>query len=184
MLSRPKMSQTVYFHVDVRPFTHGDIIPPAGKFIDRHKPIGTAMEELLRLTAPKGSPERGKQLFVFENEDCARYHCIKTAGGRLYRVTLEGTITHRGDMALLDEIGATLDEPERNRLANQYWAGDPGPKPCIEVMIPKAKVVDEIVLTRADRRAIMQKAGFRFADFSKETDDDLPFVDMKPKGET
>jgi hypothetical protein len=182
MLSRPKMSQVVYFRVDVRAFSPGDIIFPTGKFIEKHKSIGTAMEDLLRATAPPGKPERAEQLFIFEDEDCARYHYVKTTGGRLYRVTIEGKIAHHGDMALLDEIGRTVDEAKRKRLAHQYWDGKPSCNPCIEVMVPAARVINEITFTQADRMSVWRKHGYTSPDFTKESIEDLIFV--QPKSDT
>ena len=167
------MAARIYFRVDVRSFAPGDIIPPGRAFMEKHKPKGTGMEELLVSTAPDGMPPRGDQLFIFEDESCAHWHLVKTKNGRLYRVTLEGEIVHRGDMNLLDEIGENADETERKRLAEQYWRGGLSEEPCVEVMVPKARVVDEIVLTDKQRRNVWADHGAPRVEFEKESIEEL-----------
>jgi hypothetical protein len=167
------MSPKIYLRVDVRSFAPGDIIPPGRTFMQKHKPKGTGMEELLASTAPTGMPARGDQLFVFEEEPCAHWYLAKTTGGRLYRVSLEDEIVHRGDMNLLDEIGESQDEAERKLLAEQYWRGELGAKPCVEVMVPKARVMDEIVLTAEQIRDVWAAKGLKRVEFEKESIEDL-----------
>ncbi len=167
------MPDKIYFRVDVRPFKAGDIVPPGRTFMAKHKDKGTGMEDVLVSTTPDGMPPRGDQLFVFEDESCARWYLVKTTGGRLYRVTLDGEIVHRGDMNLLDEIGETEDEAERKRLAEQYWRGELGEKPCVEVMVPQARVIDEIVLTAEQRRDVWAAHGLKKAEFKNESIEDL-----------
>jgi hypothetical protein len=103
-------------------------------------------------------PKRGDHPFVFENEADAKWYGAKNADRRLYRVTV-GEVLFRADMSIVDELGTTTDEAKRLQLVEDYWNGVIGVKPIVEVMVVSARVIEEIVLSREERRAIWADHG-------------------------
>ena len=82
-------------------------------------------------------------------------------------------------MNIVDELGRTADEAKRLQLVGDYWNGLIGAKPIIEVMVASAQVIEEIVLSREERRTLWADHGLTRFDHTKASDADYPFLDTK-----
>ena len=67
-------------------------------------------------------------------------------GGKLYIVSIAaGSILHRGDMSLFDEIAWRIEQGEDfSNEARRYWDGELTKDPCVEVLVRAGTIVDLI----------------------------------------
>jgi hypothetical protein len=119
----------------------------------KHNKRGKAMERILEQVRPEAKPNRAVCLMLFEDENCARHHWSKMSGGKLYTVAADQhSVLHRGDMKLVDQIGANVDGCEDlTNLARDYWNASPTKTPCIEVLVHEATVI-ELIGTELQRK--------------------------------
>jgi hypothetical protein len=115
----------IYYRADKRCFEPGATIGTAGEFMLLHSEDGRLTEELLAQRKPQSKPNRGECLMLFEEEECAKDYWAKLAAGKLYTINMSsGSILHRGDMHIIDEIAAKLKKGERaDELADSADTG-------------------------------------------------------------
>lgn len=134
----------ILYRADKRDFAPGEPIVTAGQFSTLHPDSGKRAEAILDDVKPEGKPHRKDCLMLFESEDAARKHWSKMSNGKLYEVEIDAAkILHRGDMNLVDEIGALIkqgDDDQAHARARDYWLKTPEAKACIEVLIGQGQV--------------------------------------------
>ncbi len=148
-----------YFRVDKRLFAVGECIETANQYYSKFVGIAKDVEDALENFRPKSKPQRTTCLFLFEDEICARMHWSMMKDGKLYEASIdECCIFHRGDMALMDRMKDTAESGgDLSLLAKQYWNGEFGEKPEIELLVPSAIVVKIIETSDVARRAHLEK---------------------------
>lgn len=152
------MSGVRFYRADKRDFVVGDEIYSAGEF-HLLNPVGISeLEEVFEAARPKGLPERGQSLFVFESLKDARKHWSKMADGKLYEVNVAPqAVLFRADMALVDSayrasavLSALLEH------ARKYWAAEKSEVPVIEVLVSSATVSAIVSKDQKERREYLK----------------------------
>jgi len=149
------MESRKFFRADKREFSVGEIVVSARDFLAKN-PLGSSdIENAFEDVRPKSLPPREECLYVFECLKDAQKHWSKMTGGKLYEVTVEpGDILHRGDMSLVDSAFVSRSVPDEVAAnAQQYWSGEFGPKPVIEVLVKSARVSAVISKDEQKRKA-------------------------------
>lgn len=137
-------NKIIRYRADKRDFAPDDPIATAGQFSALHRESGKQAETILDDVKPEGKPHRKDCLMLFESEDAARKHWSKMSTGKLYEVEIDtAEILHRGDMNLIDETGALIeqgDHVQARARARDYWLKEPDEKACVEVLIGEGQV--------------------------------------------
>lgn len=148
-----------YFRADKRDFSPGDVIQSAQEYYDKFSKIARAVEDALEAHRPLQKVKRATCVFVFADEKYAREHWSKMKNGKLYAVDIdECHILHRGDMALMDEMNAALEDgKDVSELACKYWAGEVSELPKLEVLAPSVTVVETLSKSEVERENYLRK---------------------------
>ena len=151
------MSKKLYFRADKRNFRPGDQIRTAGHFMSMHNQLGKAVEKALASVRPAGKPSRETCLMLFEDETCAREFCARMNGTLNIASIAAGSILHRGDMHLIEEMARRVEErKEFLNEARRYWDGELTKVPCVEVLVRAGTIVD-LIEDEYDREAEFQR---------------------------
>ena len=151
------MSKKLYFRADKRNFRPGDRIRTAGHFMSMNNQLGKAVEKALASARPAGKPARENCLMLFEDENWAREHCARM-NGTLYIVNIAaGSILHRGDMLLIEEMAERVERgKDLFNEARRYWDGGFTKVPCVEVLVRAGTIVD-LIEDEYEREAEFQR---------------------------
>lgn len=143
-----------YYRVDKRLFAVGDRITTAQVYYDKFVELAKVVEDALETHRPDSKTKRTSCLFVFEDLVAAKKHWSKMKEGKLYRVTIEdGSVLHRGDMALMDEM-KELAEADKDMapLAQAYWRGELSSRAEIELMLSSAVIAEVLSVSDSERQ--------------------------------
>ena len=136
----------MYFRADKRDFDIGSLVESAGEFISLNPQGSQDIEDVFESLRPMDKPTRHGNLYLFTDETLAKKHWSKMTDGKLYRATVDPTLSyHRGDMRLVDkafEVRADIEAVEK--IAIRYWAGDFTENPVVEVIVQHA-TISEVV---------------------------------------
>ena len=151
------------YRVDRRLFKVGDVVSQTGEYLTRLDPERAQVEACLEARRPHTKPRRSEVLFVFESRIAAERFWTKEVDGKLYEVNIQGSLLHRGDMSLTDEMFLVRTDAGLARdLAERYWRGDESACPQIELLVRDAAVVNVLFTTEAERRrALAARAGIQ-----------------------
>jgi hypothetical protein len=122
---------------------------PSGHSSSVDTEIGRRIEgvlETVRSANFPSKPARLDTLFIFADERCALRYWLRMKNGRVYAVEIEETdILHRGDMMLLHDMETILQSGnDATLVAQKYWRGDSGENHCEELLVRKAKVIEDV----------------------------------------
>ena len=149
------------YRVDRRLFKVGDVVSQTGEYLSKLDSGRAQVEVCLEEMRPAMKPRRSEALFVFECRSAAERFWTKEVDGKLYEVSFQVPVLHRGDMSLTDELfRSRADAAIVRDLAERYWRGDESTSPQIELLIEEAVVVSVIFATEMERRrAFAARAG-------------------------
>jgi len=140
------------YRVDRRDVAPGGELGAEGDYQSGFDNVGKQAETILeavRASEFPGKPQRANCLFVTDDSECAESYWRTHHKRYLYEVTVdEDAIMHRGDMHLVDAIGAELkramlaepDQAKCRELARKYWRQEETEKPCPEFLVDRARV--------------------------------------------
>jgi hypothetical protein len=140
-----------YYRVTKDDCVRDTIIKPSGHSSSQDTEVGQKIEELLEQARLEEFPSK-------PSHDCAQRYWWRMTSGRIYIVRIESDdhILHRSDMMLLHEIENILNNGgDAMLLARQYWRGEPSPKPCEELMVLQAKVIEDV--TPSDKTDVFRR---------------------------
>jgi hypothetical protein len=122
-----------------------------------HNQLFKAVEKALASARPAGKTPRENCLMLFEDETWARDFCARM-NGTLYIISIAaGSILHRGDMHLIEEMAGTVERGEDVfNEALRYWDGELTKDPCVEVLV-RAGTVFDLIEDEYDREAEFQE---------------------------
>ena len=150
------------YRVDKREFKIGDVISPSPTFEKGLDEMRKAVENMLNHERPKGIPQRGDCLFLFQDLICALRFFYKY-GGTIYGVNTEQCF-YKGDMNILDNIldifRITCDETLRTHAVKRYWeSGSHTFNPCYEILTNSA-IVEKVILTSCSLKDVQNEINY------------------------
>lgn len=147
----------MYFRADKREFDVGNVITSANDFTALNPHGSQDVEDVFERIRPMDKPIRSGNLFLFTDETSAKKYWSKMADGKLYRATIDPTLSHhKGDMRLVNQaFELRADTEELEKIAIRYWAGDLTENPIIEVIVPNATISGVVSKDQQERRAYL-----------------------------